>query len=111
MDVLERGVPAELAVLDVAPEALQPRDERGDVGIPQQPGPAQPANVGDRALEVVQRELGVDVDRATEGSGALGLLGPDRRLVVGPEPSAPEPQRDFLHHRLPRLDDAGPIMP
>ena len=96
MDVLERRVPAELAVLDVAPEALEPGDERRDVVVGQDAGPAEAADVGDRAVEVVERELRVDVDRAPEGGDALGLVGPDRASSLASEPSAPE-----LASRLP----------
>ena len=49
VDVLERRVPGDLARLDVARQALETLDERGDLVVGQDPGPAQAADVGDRA--------------------------------------------------------------
>ena len=39
--------------------------------------------MGDRAIEVIERHLGVDLDRSTEGGNPL--------VAVGREPSTPEP--------------------
>ena len=83
MDVLERRVPVERARLDLGPQPLEPGDERVDLVGGQQARPAEPADVGDRAVEIVDRQLAVDLDRAGEVR--------DPRVVLLAEPPAPEP--------------------
>jgi hypothetical protein len=83
VDVLEPGIPAQLARLHVAPEIGEPRDEGVDLGRAQDAGAAQAADMGDRAVEVVEGQLGVHLDRAPEG-GDVGI-------GVTCEPTAPQP--------------------
>ena len=54
VDVLEGRVPRDLARLDVPAQALEPLDERRDLVVGQDPGPAEAADVGDRAAQVVE---------------------------------------------------------
>ncbi len=83
VDVLERRVPGDRAGLDVEPQGGEAALERGDLLVGQQPRAAQAADVGDRPRDVVEGQLGVDVDRPGE------VRHPRIRLVV--EPAAPQP--------------------
>ena len=60
VDVLEGGVPREAVGGDVLGERQQPGDELVDLLAGQQPRPAEPAHVRDRARDVVGRQLAVD---------------------------------------------------
>ena len=83
VDVLERRVPGDRAGLDVEPQGGEAALEGGDLLVGQQPGAAQAADVGDRPRDVVEGQLGVDLDRPGE------VRHPRVRLVV--EPAAPQP--------------------
>ena len=72
VDVLELGVPGERPGLDLGAQPVEPGDERRDLVVGQQPGPAEPVDVGDRAGQVVERERRVDLDRAGEVGHAAG---------------------------------------
>src|SRR4051794_10533560 len=85
MDVLELGPPSEFALLDVAAQVRQPRYERVDLVAGENPGPAEAPDVGDGAVEIVESQLPVDVDRAAEGGDPLVRL-----VAVIAEPAAPE---------------------
>ncbi len=90
MDVLEARVPAQLAALDVAPKVRQAGDKRRDFVVGQDPGSAEAAGVGDRAVEVVDGQRRVDVDGPAEGGDLLVSL-----LGIRPESPAPKPQRNL----------------
>ena len=83
VDVLESRVPGQLATLDLTSQLSETVDQSRDLGVAQDAGPAEAADMGDRAIEVIERHLGVDLDRSTEGGDPL--------VAVGREPSTPEP--------------------
>ncbi len=85
VDVLEGRVPAQLAVLDIAPETGEPVDQGRHLGRAEDARPAESADMGDRPVQVVERHLDVHVDGSPEGDDVL--------VAVGREPSAPEPHR------------------
>src|SRR4051812_18634864 len=64
MDILEGRVPGQRPGFDFVSQSLEPRDQFTDLRVGQQPGPTKPANVGDRARDVVGRKGQIDVDRA-----------------------------------------------
>ena len=87
VDVLEARVPDERAGLHVGLEALQPLDQHRDfIGL-EQSGPAQPVDVRDRAVDIVDGEHVVEIDR----TGELG------HPLVG---SAFESTAPHLHGRM-----------
>ena len=97
VDVLERRVPGKRSGLDLGTEPVEPPDEGGDLVVRQQPGSSEPADVGQRTGQVVERERRIDLDRA----GEVG----DTRIVRLTEPPAPElhrPSRRVGRHRIRR---------
>ncbi len=85
MDVLEVGVPGERPGDDLGPYALEPRDQAGHLVIGEQARPAKPMDVGDGSVKVVERQRGVDLDRAGElGHPSVARLA---------EPTAPQLHR------------------
>ena len=93
-----RRVPGEPARGDVLGERRQAGDERLDLGVGQEPGAPQAADVGDRARDVVGGEGGIDLDRAREVGDAL--------VGLSAEPAAPGPHR-CLRLTLRMLTGAG----
>jgi hypothetical protein len=83
--VLERWVPAQLSRGHFPTQVLQAPDEEGHLGVVQQPGSSQAADMGDRSDQVVVGQLAVDLDRAREvGHACVGFAA---------EPPAPGPHR------------------
>ena len=85
VDVLEGRVPGRAPGSDVVGERGEAVDEGLDLVRGQETGPAEAADVGDRAGDVVGGERGVDLDRAGEVR--------DPRVRLAAEPSAPGPHR------------------
>src|SRR6185369_14329262 len=85
VDVLEARVPHDRAGLDVARQPFEPLDQHRDFLVGQDPGPPQPPDVGDRAAQVVECQLRIDLDGAREIR--------DPRVVLLAEPATPEPHR------------------
>ena len=74
VDVLEGRIPVDAAGGDVLGQRGQATDELVDLVPGQEPGPAQPAHVGDRGREVVGGESGIHLDRPGEIGDALVVL-------------------------------------
>ncbi len=56
VDVLERGIPVDRPASTVLGQGAQARDQLLDLVVAQEPGPAEPVHVGDRARDVVGGE-------------------------------------------------------
>ena len=83
VDVLEGRIPGDRPRFDVLAQPDQPALEDRDLVLGQQPGSTEPADVRDRARDIVQREHRVDLD------GARELRHPRVRPLA--EPTAPQP--------------------
>jgi hypothetical protein len=86
--VLEVGIPCERAVSHRSGKPLEPADQLADLVVGQQPCPTECAHVGDRASDVICRELTVQRDRA----GEVG----DPPIVLLREPTTPQAHAPLL---------------
>ena len=124
VNILEGRVPSQGPALGVAAKAGQGLGERGHLVLGQDSGPAEATHMGDRPVDVVEGELGVDVDGAPKGRRIVERIRLEldrlRRPVVrtGSEPPAPESHRTSLasdrgtatsdrNHAVIRPDPAG----
>jgi hypothetical protein len=109
VDVLEARIELERSGLDLAQQLLQAGCDRVRVGGRDHAGATQHAGVGDRAANVVARQLAVELDRRGEALharvGALAEASPPRLLVAhiernprkAPSLAQPRPPARSLH--------------
>ena len=111
MDVLERGIPGEAVGFHVDAEPFEAGDERRHLVGGQDPRSAQPADVGDRAVDVVEGEGLVELDRPAE-RGREVVCRPAPGSAVRSEPAAPESHPSSFPRPQPWARCHGrPIMP
>ncbi len=94
VDVLEARVPLEPPGLDVVTHGPQAGLERRCLVRRKEPGPGEPVDVRDRAVQVVERELTVDLDRPAEVDRPW--------IALALEPPAPQSHRSSSD-RSPRM--------
>jgi hypothetical protein len=84
VDVLVGVVEAELAVLELAPDAVEPVQQRVAVGLADDPGRRQHRRVRTRLLDVVGRQAPVEADRRVEllENGVLRLREARHRTFI-----------------------------